>query len=168
MEAGGVSLRPAVEADVPALAELYGWHVAHGSGTFEEVPPPAAEMAVRLAKVRAAGLPYIVAETGVGVAGFACASPYNGRSAYRYTAEDSIYVAEGSGGRGVGRALLSELIDRCAAAGLRQLVAAIGDSQNLASIALHRRLGFQHAGVLKDVGFKHGRNLDVVWMQRSL
>lgn len=163
-----VIVRPATDDDAPALAALYGWHVLHGTGTFEEVPPAASEMAARLGRVRAAGLPYLVAEAGGAIAGFASAAPYNARSGYRFTAEDSVYIAPDQQGRGVGRALLESVIDACAARGVRRLVAFIGDSGNTGSIALHRALGFEPAGVLKEVGFKHGRWLDVVLMQRSL
>lgn len=125
-------------------------------------------MAERRAKVEAAGLPWLVAEVDGAVAAYAYATPYNGRSGYRFTAEDSVYVAHDRRGLGLGRALLSSVIEACAARGIRQLLAAIGDSGNVPSISLHRALGFETAGVLKQVGFKHDRILDVVWMQRTL
>jgi L-amino acid N-acyltransferase YncA len=164
----GLRLRPAEAADAETLARLYGWHVLHGTGTFEETPPDAAEMAARLARVRAAGLPYLIAEAGGAALGYASASPYHHRSGYRFTAEDSVYVAPDHGGRGVGRALLAAVVEHCVAKGVRELLAFVGDSGNAASIALHRRLGFQDAGVLRRVGLKHGRWLDVVILQRTL
>jgi phosphinothricin acetyltransferase len=161
-------VRDATSQDVPALAELYGWHVLHGTGTFEESPPAPAEMAARLARTRRAGLPYVVAEVEGKLAAFASASPYSTRTGYRFTAEDSVYVAFDRTGQGFGRAVLSEVIERCAALGLLRLVAFIGDSGNVGSIGLHRALGFEAAGVLRGIGFKHERWLDVVLMQRSL
>ncbi len=162
-------IREAAPADAPALAAIYGHHVLHGLGTFEETPPPAEEMATRLAAVRRRGLPYLVAvgDGGEGL-GFAYASPFRLRAAYRFVAEDSIYVAPGHVGRGVGKALLGAVIDRCARLGLRQMIAVIGDSGNAASIGLHAALGFEPAGVMPAVGFKHGRWLDIVMMRRAL
>lgn len=164
----GLTLRPATAADAGALAAVYAPHVLDGTATFEEVAPDAADLAGRLAKVRAAGLPWLVAEVDGAVAGYAYAGPYNVRSGYRFTAENSVYVAPGRHGRGIGRALLAAVLEASAAAGVRRMVAFIGDSGNAASIALHRRLGFEDAGVLRAIGFKHGRWLDVVLMQRSL
>ena len=160
-------LRDATSADAPALADIYGHHVLHGLGTFEEIPPSSAEMASRLEGVRARGLPYLVAETDR-VVGFAYANPFRLRAAYRYTAEDSVYVAPGLVGGSIGKALVQEVIDRCAALGLRQLVAVIGDSGNAGSIGLHRSLGFEMSGLLPAVGFKHGRWVDIVMMQKAL
>jgi phosphinothricin acetyltransferase len=162
------SIRPATSADAEALAAIYGHHVLHGFGTFEEAPPSPAEMEERRLAVAAHGLPYLVAEDGARVLGYAYAAPFRPRAAYRYTVEDSIYVAPDALGRGVGRALLGAVLDACERIGLRQVVAVIGDSANAGSIGLHRALGFQHAGVGKDVGFKHGRWVDVVWMQKAL
>lgn len=162
-------LRPSLESDIPALAAIYAHHVLHGTGTFEEVPPDAAEMTARRAAVIGYGLPHLVAEGDDGaILGFAYAGPFRTRVAYRYTAEDSVYVAPGNQGRGIGRALLSEVLKACEALGVRQVVAVIGDSANSASIGLHRSLGFAHHGVGPAVGFKHGRWLDVVWMQKAL
>jgi phosphinothricin acetyltransferase len=164
----GLILRPASAADAEALATVYGWHVLNGVGTFEEVPPDAAEMGRRVERVQAAALPYLVAEVGGEVAGFASAGPYNARSGYRFTVEDSVYLSPAFQRRGLGRALLSAVLEACAARDVRRVVALIGDSGNTASIALHRALGFEPAGTLREIGFKHGRWLDVVLMQRSL
>lgn len=161
-------LRAAVPGDADALAAIYGHHVRHGFGTFEEVPPSAAEMETRRAAIAALGLPYLVAEDGGAVLGFAYAGPFRTRQAYRYTLEDSVYVAADAIGRGVGRAVLSAVIEACADLGVRQLVAVIGDSGNAASIGLHTALGFQPRGVGKSFGFKHGRWVDIVWMQKAL
>ena len=168
MDTSGLIVRAASPDDAPALAALYGWHVRHGVGTFEEVPPDPAEMAARVARIQAARLPYLVAEVAGTLAAFASAAPYKDRSGYRFTAEDSVYVADGHQGRGLGRTLLSAVIERCRERGVRQLIAAIGDSENAASIGLHHALGFHTAGVLRRVGFKHDRWLDVVFMQREL
>ncbi len=160
-------LRDANPADAPVLAAIYGHHVLHGLGTFEESPPSPDEMASRLEGVRARGLPYLVAQTDR-VIGFAYANPFRLRAAYRYAAEDSVYVAPEALARGVGKALLQGVIDRSAALGLRQLIAVIGDSGNAGSIGLHRSLGFEPGGVLRAVGFKHGRWVDIVMMQKAL
>jgi phosphinothricin acetyltransferase len=160
-------VRDATPEDAPALAAIYGHHVLHGVGTFEETPPSLEEMIRRQGVVRALGLPYLVAEAE-GVLGFAYASAFRPRAAYRYTAEDSVYVAAGHIGRGVGQALVREVVGRCEARGLRQLVAVIGGSENSASIGLHRSLGFEIKGVMPGLGFKHGRWVDVVWMQKAL
>jgi phosphinothricin acetyltransferase len=161
-------VRDATEADVPALAAIYGDACLHGFGTFEEEAPPPAEMARRLAEVKSLGLPYLVAEAGGQVVGLCYAKPFRPRSAYRYTVEDSVYVAPGQAGKGVGRAMLAELIRRCEAMDLRQMTAVIGDSENAGSLALHTALGFEHSGVFKAVGRKHGRWVDIVFMQRAL
>ncbi len=164
-----VILRAAVAADAEALARIYGHHVRHGVGTFEEAAPSPAEMADRLAAVQARGLPYLAAVDGAGqVVAFAYASPFRLRAAYRYTVEDSVYVDPGHLGQGLGRLALSAVIEACEALGLRQMCALIGDSGNAASIGLHAALGFHHAGVMPAVGHKAGRWLDVVIMQRSL
>jgi L-amino acid N-acyltransferase YncA len=161
-------VRPATPADAPALAAIYGHHVLTGFGTFEEVPPGPHEMAARCAAITAQGLPYLVAEAAGEVLGFAYAAPFRPRAAYRYTVEDSVYVAPAAIGRGVGRATLAAVIAACEAMGLRQMVAVIGDSGNAASIGLHRSLGFADSGVGRSFGFKHGRWVDIVWMQRPL
>lgn len=153
--------------DIEAVTAIYGHHVLTGFGSFEEVPPSTAEMSGRVAAVQALGLPYLVADDGE-VAGFAYASAFRPRPGYRFTAEDSVYVAPRAMGRGIGRALLQAVIDRCSALGLRQLMAIIGDSGNAPSIGLHAALGFIHIGAANAVGFKHGRWVDIVWMQRPL
>ncbi len=161
--------RPATPEDAPALAALYGWHVLHGVGTFEETPPEPAEMAARMTAVTAAGLPWRVAEACGTVVGYACARPYIARSGYRHTCEDSVFVAPDAQGAGVARRLLTEIIELAAGpGGRRQMLALIGDSANAGSIRLHERLGFRPAGLLQAVGYKHGRWLDVVLMQRAL
>jgi len=162
-----VRVRDATAVDVDEVAAIYAHHVLHGLGTFEERPPDVAQMAARMQAVSARGLPWLVADDGQ-VLGYAYASPYNLRDAYRHTVEDSVYVAPGALGRGVGRALLAGLLERCEALGLRQVIAVIGDSANDASIGLHMSMGFETRGVASAVGFKHGRWLDIVWMQRAL
>ena len=162
-------VRDATPDDAIALAAIYGHHVLHGVGTFEETPPSPEEMTRRRGAVRALGLPYLVADVeGEDVVGFAYASSFRPRAAYRYTAEDSVYVAPGQMGRGVGKALLAEVIARCETMGLRQLVAVIGGSDNAGSIGLHRSLGFEMKGVMPALGFKLGRWVNVVQMQKSL
>ncbi|MET0273025.1 MAG: N-acetyltransferase family protein [Phenylobacterium sp.] len=161
-------IRAATDADAEALAAIYGHHVLHGFGTFEEVPPDAGEMARRRAAVAERGLPYLVAEDAGRVLGFAYAGPFRPRAAYRYTVEDSVYISPDAVGRGVGRAVLSAVLEACEGLGLRQVVAVIGDSGNAASIGLHRALGFEDSGVVRSVGFKHGRWVDIVTMQKAL
>ncbi|HWI28107.1 MAG TPA: GNAT family N-acetyltransferase [Stellaceae bacterium] len=162
-------VRASAESDLPAITAIYAHHVRFGLGSFEEMPPDAAEMERRRAEVLRRGLPYLVAEGPAGaVQGYAYAAPYRARSAYRYSLEDSIYVAPAAERRGIGRALLGELVERCAALGYRQLIAVIGDSGNLGSIGLHERMGFRRVGLLPAAGFKHGRWVDSVLMQREL
>ena len=161
-------IRDSSAADIPTITAIYGHWVRHGLASFEVEPPEAAEMARRREAVLAAGFPYLVAEAPEGVLGYAYASAYRTRPAYRFTVENSVYVAPGAGRRGVGLALMEEVITRCTAAGFRQMIAVIGDSGNAASIALHRRAGFGPAGLLKAAGWKHGRWVDSVLMQRPL
>jgi phosphinothricin acetyltransferase len=142
--------------------------VRSGTGSFEETPPELGELQRRHAAVTGQGFPYLVAEDAGVVLGYAYAGVYNARSAYRFTCEDSVYVAHDAQRRGVGTALLGTLIQACEQRGLKRMLALIGDSANQGSIALHSRLGFEPAGVLPSVGFKHGRWLDVVLMQRPL
>ena len=165
---GELTTRAATEADVEAVTEIYAGEALEGTATFEVVPPDAAEMAARMAKVRAARLPYLVAERDGRVVGYCYAAPYHVRPAYGHTVEDSIYIAADSRGTGVGGALLRALIDACTAADFRQMIALIGDSDNVASIRLHKAAGFESVGVLKAVGYKRNRWLDVVIMQRPL
>jgi phosphinothricin acetyltransferase len=161
-------IRAATAADAGALAAIYGHHVLHGFGTFETEPPDAAWMDGRRREIQGYGLPYLVAERDGRVLGYAYAGPFRPRPGYRFTAEDSVYVAPEAIGQGVGRAVLSQVIEVCEAFGLRQIVAVIGDSGNAASIGLHRSLGFVDAGIGRSFGFKHGRWVDIVWMQKSL
>ena len=163
-----MQLRPAALADLEAVAAIYGRHVLDGLGTFEEVPPSLEEIARRHAAVRAKGLPWLVAELDGAVKGYAYAGPFRPRAAYRYTVEDSVYVAPDALGRGLGRALLQAVIAECEAMGLRQMVAVIGDSGNAASIGVHRACGFELKTVAPSVGWKFGRWVDIVWMQRPL
>ena len=163
-----IQLRAASLADAPAVAAIYGHHVLHSLGTFEEVPPTDAEIAGRIGAVLDRGLPYLVAEAEGRVIGFAYASPFRPRAAYRYTVEESVYVDAAQHRRGVGKALVAEVIAICERLGLRQMVAVIGDSGNAGSIGLHRSLGFEYQGVGRGFGFKHGRWVDIVWMQRTL
>ena len=157
-----------MEADLPAVTALYAHHVLHGVGTFEEAPPSVDEMAERRRAVAARGLPWLVAEDDGRVLGYCYAAPFRTRAAYRYVAEDAIYVAHDAQGRGVGQALLLAMVDRCTALGLRQLMAVIGDRGNDGSIRLHASVGFERVGVFRDVGYKHGRWLDIVLMQKPL
>ncbi len=161
-------VRSATTADAPALAAIYGDACLHGVGTFEEVPPSVEEMARRMAAVQARGLPYVVAEQDDELLGLAYAGPFRLRAAYRYTVEDSVYISPKAKGMGVGRAVLSRVIDDCTALGLRQIIAVIGGSGNAGSIGLHTALGFTRQGVMPAVGFKFGRWEDIVLMQRPL
>lgn len=151
-----------------AVQVIYAHHVLHGLATFEEDPPAATELNARRESVIAAGLPYLVAECDGRILGYCYATAYRPRLAYRYAIEDSVYIAEGYGGRGIGATLLGELIERCETGPWRQMLAVIGDSGNKGSIALHRRLGFETIGTLGSVGFKLGRWVDTVLMQRPL
>lgn len=164
-----LSVRDSVEADLAAIQAIYGHHVLHGTGSFETEPPDRAAMTERRAALLAQGYPHMVAVDADGaVVGFAYAGPFRPRAAFRFTVEDSVYVAPGQQGKGVGRALLSALVARCEADGFRQMVAVIGDSANAGSIALHGALGFRPSGSLLAAGFKFGRWVDVVFMQRQL
>jgi phosphinothricin acetyltransferase len=161
-------VRGARPADVPRIAEIYRDHVLNGLATFEITPPDCGEMARRLADILARGMPYLVAEADGVIAGYAYANSYRARPAYGHTVEDSIYLDRTFTGRGIGRALLQGVVDASAAAGFRQMIAVIGDSGNTASIALHRACGFAHVGLLPAVGWKLGRWVDSVLMQRPL
>jgi len=161
-------LRDARDDDMGAVQAIYAHHVLHGTASFEEEPPPLAEMQRRRADVLARGLPYLVAEVDGRIAGYSYATPYRARSAYRFSIENSVYVEHGRARAGIGRALLSALIARCEQGPWRQMIAVIGDSANAGSIGLHAQLGFRNVGTLHDVGFKFGRWLDSVLMQRPL
>jgi phosphinothricin acetyltransferase len=163
-----VIIRAAAASDMDAIATIYAHHVNHGTATFEVEAPDSNEIGRRWSEVTAKGLPWLVADDGSEVVGYAYSGPYRSRLAYRHTAEDSIYVRADRLGTGLGRLLMPALIDATKACGMRQMIAVIGDSGNQASIHLHRRFGFQDAGLLKDVGFKFGRWLDTVFLQRSL
>jgi L-amino acid N-acyltransferase YncA len=163
-----IVIRPAVALDIDAITQIYAHHVQHGTGSFETEPPDSTEMARRWSEVEARGLPWLVAEVSGEVGGYAYAAPYRTRPAYRHTVEDSIYVRADRIGSGLGKLLMPALITAVQACGMRQMIAVIGDSANHPSITLHRRFGFQDAGLLKDVGFKFGRWLDTVFMQRNL
>jgi L-amino acid N-acyltransferase YncA len=168
VHSGSVQVRDADPADIPALQRIYAHHVLTGFASFEETPPSVDEMARRHAAALAGGYPYLAAEIDGAIVGYAYAGPYRTRPAYRHTIEDSVYVAHDFAGRGIGRALLVALIARCEAGPWRQMIAVIGDSGNSASIGLHESLGFRHAGTLQAVGFKLGRWVDSVLMQREL
>lgn len=161
-------VRASLESDVPAIAAIYAHHVLHGTASFELVPPDAHEMANRRRQVVERGLPYLVTEIDQSAVAYAYAAPYRTRIGYRFTVEDSIYVHPEFVGKGIGRLLLPALIDACAKASCRQMVAVIGGQNNAASIRLHRAFGFQHVGVLKSVGFKFGAWQDTTFMQRPL
>jgi len=161
-------LRPSQEPDLPAITAIYGHHVLHGSGTFETEPPTLADMRARRAEVLARHLPFLVAEEGGHIVGFAYCNWFKPRPAYRFSAEDSIYLAPDAHRRGLGRALLAELAAQAQAAGVRKLIAVIGDSANAGSIGVHRSVGFEQVGVLKSCGWKFERWLDVVLMEKTL
>lgn len=161
-------IRRATLADIPAITAIYAHAVTSGTATFEIEPPDAPEMAHRFVALERGGFPYLVAELDSGVCGYAYAGPYRARVAYRYTVEDSVYVAPDCHRRGIGRALVQELVRDAGRREFRQMIAVIGDSAQLASIALHRAAGFEMVGTFAAVGFKFGRWLDTVLMQRPL
>jgi L-amino acid N-acyltransferase YncA len=161
-------VRPSRDDDVAAIAAIYGYHVLHGVASFEEVPPAVEEIARRRGEIVARGLPYLVAERAGQVVGYCYAGLFRPRAAYRFTLEDSIYVDAAEVGRGIGRALLAPLLALSEQLGYRQMVAVIGGRETIPSIRLHEAEGFTHAGVLPGVGFKFGRWIDIVLMQRTL
>ena len=165
---GELEPRPATAADLAAVHAIYAHHVLHGVASFEEAPPSLGEMRRRFEDVISRGLPYLALELDGEVGAFGYCAPYRSRSAYRYALEDSVYVRHDLARRGAGRAVLRALVARCAQLGYRQLIAVIGDSANTPSIALHAQEGFLRAGTLRSVGFKFGRWLDSVIMQRPL
>jgi len=162
------SIRPSRDEDIPAITAIYTHHVLHGTGTFETEPPSAADMTARRADVLSKKLPYLVAERDGQVLGFAYCNWFKPRPAYRFSAEDSIYLADAARGQGLGGQLLSALSGAAEAVGVRKLIAVIGDSANAGSIGVHRSQGFTHVGVLKDCGWKFGQWLDVVLMEKAL
>ncbi len=161
-------VRPSVEADLDAITAIYAHAVAHGTASFELDPPDRPEMARRRAALLDGGYPYLAAERDGAVLGYAYAGAYRTRPAYRSTVEDSIYVAPQAQGQGIGRALLEALIGECEAQDFRLMVAVIGDEESKGSIGLHRSLGFEPAGIIPGIGYKHGRWLSTVLMQRPL
>ncbi len=161
-------VRDAREDDIAEIAAIYAREVRDHVNTYEYDAPDEAEMLSRMRSVRGAGHPYLVAEQAGGVLGYAYASAFRSRAGYRFTVENSVYVCADAQGRGVGAALLGALIDACAARGMRQMIGVIGEPGNRASIRLHERFGFRHAGTLPAIAWKHGRWLDTVFMQRSL
>jgi len=163
-----ITIRDAEDTDLRAIHAIYAHHVLTGLGSFEEVPPPLDEMRRRRADILRHKLPYLVCEIDGRVAGYAYAGLFRTRSAYRYSVEDSIYVAPDAQRAGVGRRLLDELIRRCTKAGYRQMVAVIGDSANSGSIGVHQAAGFSEVARLPAIGFKFGRWVDSVMMQRAL
>ena len=162
------TIRPSREDDVPAIAAIYAHHVLHGTGTFEVDPPSPSDMATRRAEVLARSLPWLVLEEAGQVLGYAYCNWFKPRPAYRYSAENSIYLAPGTQGRGLGRLLLTELARQAEAAGVRKLIAVIGDSGNAGSIGVHRSLGFEPVGTIRSCGWKFNRWLDIVLMEKSL
>jgi L-amino acid N-acyltransferase YncA len=163
-----LTIRPSRDEDIAAITAIYAHHVLNGTGTFETEPPSAADMAARRAYVLGKNLPYLVAEENGEVLGFAYCNWFKPRPAYRFSAEDSIYIAESARGQGLGSQLLAELSQIAEGAGVRKLIAVIGDSANTGSVGVHRKQGFTHVGVLKDCGWKFGQWLDVVLMEKVL
>jgi phosphinothricin acetyltransferase len=163
-----LGVRPATPDDLPVIQAIYAHHVARGLASFEEEAPPVQEMRRRYEEVTAKGLPYLVAEAGGAIAGYGYCTLYRTRSAYRYALEDSVYVRNDAVGKGIGKAILGELVKRCEALGYRQMIAVIGDSANAASIGVHASQGFLRVGTLRSTGFKLGRWVDSVLMQRPL
>ncbi len=163
-----MSIRDAVPQDLAAITAIYAHHVLAGTGTFEETPPDEAEVAARLAKIQAAGCAWLVAENDGVILGYGHYAQIRDRSAYRFTAEDSIYVRDDVRGMGVGKALVQALLEHATKRGFRQMIAVIGDSENVGSIGLHSSLGFRNIGTMKAVGLKFGQWVDVVTMQRAL
>ncbi len=158
----------AQDEDLPSIQSIYAHHVLTGTGTFEDVPPSLEEMSARLASKRAAGFAWLVARDASGILGFGYYGPFRDRAAYCYTVEDSVYVREGVRGQGVGKALVAQLLDRARSQNFKQMLALIGDSENVASIGMHASLGFSHCGTMRKVGYKLDRWLDVVIMQKGL
>jgi phosphinothricin acetyltransferase len=163
-----MEITDAQEADLPAIQAIYAHHVLHGTGTFEDVPPSLEEMEARFAANRAAGFAWLVARDESGILGFGYYGRFRDRAAYRFTVEDSVYVRDGVRGQGVGKAVVAVLLERARSGGFKQMLALIGDSENTASIGVHASLGFTQVGIMRKVGFKFDRWLDVVTMQKAL
>ncbi len=163
-----MNIRLATAADLPDIQAIYAHHVLHGTGTFEEIPPSLEEITGRFERGAQHGWAWLAAADSTGVLGYAYYAQIRDRTAYRYTAEDSIYVREDVRGQGVGKALVARLLLEAERVGFRQMIAVIGDSENVGSVGMHASLGFHHVGTLRAVGLKFGRWLDTVYMQRSL
>lgn len=163
-----MNIHPAIDSAISEIQAIYAHHVLHGAGTFEEIPPSVEEMQGRYKAIADQGWSFLVASDATGVLGYAYYTQMRDRSAYRFTAEDSIYVREDVRGQGVGKALVQQLLSDATAAGFRQMIAVIGDSENVGSIGVHASLGFHRAGLLRASGFKFGRWVDTVYMQRAL
>jgi len=163
-----LAIRPATSADIPAITRIYAHAVEYGTASFELTPPDEAEMARRMNELLARKFPYLAAELGGALAGYAYAAPYRARPAYRFTVENSVYVAHDLHRRGVGKALLEALIEACTKGGFRLMIAVIGDSRQVASIRVHEATGLKHVGVFENVGYKFDRWLDTALMQRPL
>jgi L-amino acid N-acyltransferase YncA len=170
MEPGELTIivRPLRPADLGQVSEIFGWYAVNSVATFEDAPRSVADWSARAAELAGLGLPFLVADADGVIAGYAYAGPWRSKPAYRATVEDSIFIAPGHTGRGIGRLLLTELLTACAAAGARQVIAVIADSGAEASVGLHQSCGFAHAGRLADVGYKHGRWLGTLLMQRAV
>ena len=163
-----MEIRAATHADLPEIQAIYAHHVLTGAGTFEETPPSLEEMTGRFRAIAGRGWSYLVAADATGVLGYAYFSQFRERSAYRFAAENSIYVRNDVRGQGVGKLLVTRLLADAERAGFRQMIAVIGDSENVGSIGVHASLGFQRVGMLRASGFKFGRWVDTVFMQRPL
>jgi len=161
-------IRPSRDEDIDAIARIYGHHVLHGTGTFETTPPTAADMATRRADVLGKNLPWLVIEEAGQVLGFAYGNWFKPRPAYRFSVEDSIYLAPEAAGKGLGRLLLTELLAQLERRGVRKVMAVIGDSANAGSVGVHTALGFERVGVVRSCGWKFGRWLDIVMMEKAL
>ena len=161
-------IRPSTEADIPAIQAIYAHHVLHGTGTFETEPPTVADMTTRRADVLAKKLPFLVIEQGSVIQGFAYANWFKPRAAYRFSVEDSIYMAGDAGGKGLGKLLLTELLAQLERGGIRKAMAVIGDSANAGSVGVHTACGFSHVGIMKSCGWKFGAWRDIVLMEKAL
>jgi len=163
-----MEIQAATTADVPEIQSIYAHHVLNGAGTFEEIPPSVEEVARRFDGIVGRGWSYLVARDATGVLGYGYFSQLRERSAYRFTAEDSVYVRDDVRGQGVGKALVARLLQEAEKQGFRQMIAVVGDSENVGSIGMHASLGFQRVGLLRATGLKFGRWVDAVYMQRPL